>query len=42
MLAAAATYALEHHIEGLNQDQENAGIVARGLLDIFFCARAIQ
>lgn len=36
MLAAAATYALEHHIEGLYLDQENADLLAKGLLELGF------
>lgn len=34
MLAAAAIYALDNHIEGLHQDQENAATLAKGLREL--------
>ena len=34
MLAAAAIYALDNHIEGLHQDQENAETLAKGLREL--------
>lgn len=34
MLAAAALYALDHHVQRLQDDHENARLLAKGLLDI--------
>jgi threonine aldolase len=34
IIAAGALYALEHHVERLAEDHENAGILARGLAEI--------
>jgi threonine aldolase len=34
ILAAAGLYALEHHVERLAEDHENAAYLARGLRDI--------
>ena len=36
MLAAAAIYALDNHIEGLHQDQSNAATLAKGLRELGF------